>query len=508
MTLAAVPPLQGAVAGDTKSVPTPGQKSGSPGRSLETKNSDNESEPFAMENDWPTVFQAHLPTPTEHNQKAKASKSTDPKNIPPSAGRGPQVAAASVGLAPLPVNLATGQPPLKQGTFSPDRSEAIPSASPPLSDTTPSTDPLASGLPENRRQWDDLSEAGVPGILTFQSPAGQRLTLPNRSDHSASDPTIWKDPALSLVTQSTTDQSRPAADARVGISHSTATGVADPAYASLTGLAEPPVSAPGLPSQPPYPMLTAAHGIASAPIIMSNHSRGTSSNQLNDVASATILTSQATNFDAVTPITVRGSSASHSSDVTKKSGPNLTKVNDSTTDSPVLLLGPLTVNFSPGNPDAVQNVVQSLPTSMIRQALDNGSFASPGVALVLQLDPPELGRVVVRIVAGDDRHIRLHFKVDDLAVQETLSESWSHLESSLKAHGLNPSGFSVDLNQASTNGDIFGQSGGNQPNLSGGQPNHSASLVQSVSKDDPLSDSLNGSLTQSRPSQHLVDYIL
>ncbi|HUX89045.1 MAG TPA: flagellar hook-length control protein FliK, partial [Chloroflexota bacterium] len=96
--------------------------------------------------------------------------------------------------------------------------------------------------------------------------------------------------------------------------------------------------------------------------------------------------------------------------------------------------------------------MNNLPFSTIHQALAQGALANPGMVFVLHLNPPELGQIALKITAGADQRVHLHFKVDDLAVKQVLSAGWNHLQSSLIAHGLAPDGLTVDLNSTTTAG--------------------------------------------------------
>lgn len=106
---------------------------------------------------------------------------------------------------------------------------------------------------------------------------------------------------------------------------------------------------------------------------------------------------------------------------------------------------PVLQDLPPGHFGAPPEVARAVP-SQILPLLDR--LPQNGAALVLRLDPPTLGTVVLRVVAGEGRRVRLHFQVEDSAVGNALADGWDQLEAALRAQGLLPEGFTVDLNSA------------------------------------------------------------
>jgi hypothetical protein len=105
--------------------------------------------------------------------------------------------------------------------------------------------------------------------------------------------------------------------------------------------------------------------------------------------------------------------------------------------------------------DAGQATLEALP-ARISQLIQPPPPAETTV--VLRLEPPLLGSVVLRVVASDSGRIQLHFRVDDPAVRDALASHRQGIESVLLAQGLSPAGFSVDLGGVQT-GTGFGTSG-------------------------------------------------
>ena len=208
--------------------------------------------------------------------------------------------------------------------------------------------------------------------------------------------------------------------------------------------------------------------------------------------------------DVVTAIAPKSHGLSSGSDNGKKQPSTTVQAtknpNSSPTNATPFSLDTGTVRFSPGSPDAIPNLIDSLPFSTIHQALAQGTLANPGMVFVLHLNPPELGQIALKITASADQRIHLHFKVDDLAVKQVLSASWDHLQSSLKAHGLAPEGLTVDLNNTTTDGSFFGQAGGDRPTPNGSQATGLSAIEATSSQEARAKEPL--------PSRHLVDYIL
>lgn len=119
------------------------------------------------------------------------------------------------------------------------------------------------------------------------------------------------------------------------------------------------------------------------------------------------------------------------------------------------LAGPPATAGSPPSPSGAPDVSRPVPAQVLQQIA-----AQPlalGTTVVIRLDPPLLGNVVLRVVAGDGKRIRLHFQVDEPEVGDALASSLGKLESALRAQGLNPEGLSVGLATAQTAGDPSGQ---------------------------------------------------
>ncbi|HLH28002.1 MAG TPA: flagellar hook-length control protein FliK [Acidimicrobiales bacterium] len=109
-----------------------------------------------------------------------------------------------------------------------------------------------------------------------------------------------------------------------------------------------------------------------------------------------------------------------------------------------------------------------MPSQVIQQLIERPP--RPNTTVVLRLDPPLLGSVVLRVIAGDGNRIRLHFGVDDPRVGDALTAGLGRLESALRAQGLSPQGLSVGLNNTQLGGGPPGQSGQDAPPTFGGRP--------------------------------------
>ena len=115
----------------------------------------------------------------------------------------------------------------------------------------------------------------------------------------------------------------------------------------------------------------------------------------------------------------------------------------------------------PSGGNAPSDLTQTVPAQVIQQLIEQPP--RPNTTVVLRLDPPMLGSVVLRVVAGGGNRIRLHFGVDDPSVGDALTGGLARLESALRAQGLSPEGLSVGLNNTQLGGGPAGQSGQESP---------------------------------------------
>lgn len=97
--------------------------------------------------------------------------------------------------------------------------------------------------------------------------------------------------------------------------------------------------------------------------------------------------------------------------------------------------------------EATREVTRNVPAQLVQLVQP---LPPVGTTVVMQLDPPLLGSVLLRVVANQSGRIQLHFRVEDPAVRDALASSRPQIESALLAQGLSPSGFSVDLGSVQT----------------------------------------------------------
>lgn len=105
-------------------------------------------------------------------------------------------------------------------------------------------------------------------------------------------------------------------------------------------------------------------------------------------------------------------------------------------------------------------IIRSVPAQVLQQLA--GTQLQAGMTLVMQLDPPLLGKVLLRVSSGKGGRIRLHFQVDDATVGDALAGSLDQLTNALRAEGVSPEGVSIGLNTAQMSSDSSGQSGQQQ----------------------------------------------
>ena len=151
---------------------------------------------------------------------------------------------------------------------------------------------------------------------------------------------------------------------------------------------------------------------------------------------------------------------------------------------------------SVGNTPA--ELAQTVPTQVIQQLLQPPPRANTTV--VLRLDPPMLGSVVLRVVAGGGNRIRLHFEVDDPSVGDALTGGLGRLESALRAQGLSPEGLSVGLNNTQLGSGPSGQSGQESPRSFAGPRDRGTTLGIQPSSDPVSAVRANGG--------RYIDYLL
>jgi hypothetical protein len=110
-----------------------------------------------------------------------------------------------------------------------------------------------------------------------------------------------------------------------------------------------------------------------------------------------------------------------------------------------------------GRSTELSEVVQTVPAQVVQQILTNPPTV--GTTVVMRLDPPALGSVVLRVMAGEGKRIRLHFDAEDPIVRDALTNSLDELARTLRAHGLSPEGISVGPHTAQFQSGASGQPG-------------------------------------------------
>lgn len=149
--------------------------------------------------------------------------------------------------------------------------------------------------------------------------------------------------------------------------------------------------------------------------------------------------------------------------------------------APVVAPGLAPGPAAPPGASAPADLTQTVPAQVIQQLLEQPPRANTTV--VLRLDPPLLGSVVLRVVAGDGNRIRLHFGVDDPSVGDALVGGLGRLESALRAQGLSPQGLSVSLNNTQLGSGSPGQSGQESPRSFGSRREPGAPIPTQPSSD-------------------------
>lgn len=191
-------------------------------------------------------------------------------------------------------------------------------------------------------------------------------------------------------------------------------------------------------------------------------------------------------------------------------------VTSATAQLPLSAFAPLSIAPAPGNAPAsnAASLAATVPAQVLRQLSEHLAGNRGETRLVMHLEPPQLGRLTVRLVATEGERVRLHFRVEHAGAGEALTAAGRQIEEVLRAHGLSPDGFSVELASPDAAGldGGFGQLGaqvgeqtGGQP---GGQPNAPAPL-----RLDPRRATRGGLLPDDDPglaaaSGRYVDYRL
>ena len=185
------------------------------------------------------------------------------------------------------------------------------------------------------------------------------------------------------------------------------------------------------------------------------------------------------------PFAARSGEAGH--DDAAASSDSAAADRSSTANAPVPGLSPAaSTEPSSGLATAPSGVLANVPAQVVRLL---NQQPTNGTAVVMRLDPPTLGSVVLRIVSVDGQRVRVHFRVDDPVVRDTLADQWHQLETALVARGLVPDGFSVDLGSIQTTMDSSGQTGSNAARSGNGPGPVASSIAARSAREDQTVES-------------------
>jgi len=152
------------------------------------------------------------------------------------------------------------------------------------------------------------------------------------------------------------------------------------------------------------------------------------------------------------------------------------------------------------------SIVEQVRSHLLSQGLNLGPGRKGNSVVVLRLDPPTLGKVLVRIEKGDGAQIQIHFRVEDRAVRDALVSGWSQLDRALRAEGFTPANASVEISPFQTATSDMGNAG------QGGSPTGFANQQSAQGANYSLSEAVVGP-AETAPSMlsdsgHYVDYRL
>lgn len=95
--------------------------------------------------------------------------------------------------------------------------------------------------------------------------------------------------------------------------------------------------------------------------------------------------------------------------------------------------------------EAGSEALATVPGQVVRQLAAHLPPGAGEKTLVMRLNPPTLGEVLLRITSREGQPIRLRFDVAHGETREALARGASHIEDLLRSHGLAADGFSIDV---------------------------------------------------------------
>ncbi len=107
----------------------------------------------------------------------------------------------------------------------------------------------------------------------------------------------------------------------------------------------------------------------------------------------------------------------------------------------------------------VSTAAADAPRQVAEVIAHTGGLGMSG-AVVVHLNPPNLGRVTLRISASEGHQLRVHLKVERESVREALAADWGQVDTALRAHGLSPDAVSIDVGAFLDSGQMTAGDGG------------------------------------------------
>ena len=146
---------------------------------------------------------------------------------------------------------------------------------------------------------------------------------------------------------------------------------------------------------------------------------------------------------------------------------NLSAVNADFFSNEFMMEGDIEYNIQTGSPfnatmqaahgsSAISHAGQTHPgTQMVAAQISKSAQNGDTDAMTLDLDPPELGRVKVRLEFGDDKSVRAHLTIEKPETYMMLQRDANSLEKALQDAGLDTTGDTLNFEMASD--DFFEQ---------------------------------------------------
>lgn len=125
-------------------------------------------------------------------------------------------------------------------------------------------------------------------------------------------------------------------------------------------------------------------------------------------------------------------------------------------------------------------------TSMVAATISKAAREADSRQVTLQLDPPELGRVEIRLEFGADKKVQAHLVIEKPETYLMLQRDMSALEKSLQDSGLDTSGDSINYEMASedynfnSNRDGNAQNGGKGSSGSNGEEGEDVMTIETT----------------------------